>query len=390
MTEQLTLDGEWPALTWPLALRDALSALSGDMLQRIARRLKIYDWMNENGKQALIDGLTPVLAESAAASTALWDEQRWTLIRKLVKNNGLLNDPPQAGPVAYYLRDRAIAFPGQINGKKVLVMPSELVEAFAKLEGLTDIPAHIKRNTENIKFTQGLLYYYGVLPEKELEARLTELAGRPSETESDVFEVLVDALDFGAMFDVDEEGLFSNLDVEDPQSLLRIQRSRDDIDYRSFTRADLLKAGEPEFVERTQAHQELARYLVREYRVDQKEADVIAEICADTFKNGKSMSAAFEILQFEFSIEDEATINDFAGLLARLNNETRQWVLKGHRPVELPRSSAGIPSNVLEMPNRSKQADVISIQTGRKIGRNDPCPCGSGKKFKKCCGAVAD
>ena len=23
----------------------------------------------------------------------------------------------------------------------------------------------------------------------------------------------------------------------------------------------------------------------------------------------------------------------------------------------------------------------------QKIGRNDPCPCGSGKKFKKCCGA---
>jgi uncharacterized protein YecA (UPF0149 family) len=24
-----------------------------------------------------------------------------------------------------------------------------------------------------------------------------------------------------------------------------------------------------------------------------------------------------------------------------------------------------------------------------KIGRNDPCPCGSGKKFKKCCGEAA-
>ncbi len=23
----------------------------------------------------------------------------------------------------------------------------------------------------------------------------------------------------------------------------------------------------------------------------------------------------------------------------------------------------------------------------KKIGRNDPCPCGSGKKYKKCCGA---
>ncbi|HOY00415.1 SEC-C metal-binding domain-containing protein [Zoogloea sp.] len=24
-----------------------------------------------------------------------------------------------------------------------------------------------------------------------------------------------------------------------------------------------------------------------------------------------------------------------------------------------------------------------------KFGRNDPCPCGSGKKFRKCCGVAA-
>ena len=30
---------------------------------------------------------------------------------------------------------------------------------------------------------------------------------------------------------------------------------------------------------------------------------------------------------------------------------------------------------------------ATSIETGEKIGRNDPCPCGSGKKFKKCHGA---
>jgi len=23
---------------------------------------------------------------------------------------------------------------------------------------------------------------------------------------------------------------------------------------------------------------------------------------------------------------------------------------------------------------------------GHKVGRNDPCPCGSGKKYKHCCG----
>ncbi len=27
-----------------------------------------------------------------------------------------------------------------------------------------------------------------------------------------------------------------------------------------------------------------------------------------------------------------------------------------------------------------------SLTPSKKVGRNDPCPCGSGKKFKKCCG----
>lgn len=28
-----------------------------------------------------------------------------------------------------------------------------------------------------------------------------------------------------------------------------------------------------------------------------------------------------------------------------------------------------------------------TVVKGQKVGRNDPCPCGSGKKYKKCCGA---
>ena len=29
-------------------------------------------------------------------------------------------------------------------------------------------------------------------------------------------------------------------------------------------------------------------------------------------------------------------------------------------------------------------------RVGKKIGMNDPCPCGSGKKYKKCCYLKAD
>ena len=33
-----------------------------------------------------------------------------------------------------------------------------------------------------------------------------------------------------------------------------------------------------------------------------------------------------------------------------------------------------------------EQKESTTIHKPKKIGRNDPCPCGSGKKYKKCCG----
>ena len=43
---------------------------------------------------------------------------------------------------------------------------------------------------------------------------------------------------------------------------------------------------------------------------------------------------------------------------------------------DLDTSESGGDSSVQRKPAVSK-----------KVGRNDPCPCGSGKKYKKCCGA---
>jgi len=39
--------------------------------------------------------------------------------------------------------------------------------------------------------------------------------------------------------------------------------------------------------------------------------------------------------------------------------------------------------------NQGEDAEKKPVQVGDKIGRNDPCPCGSGKKYKKCCGRTA-
>jgi preprotein translocase subunit SecA len=35
------------------------------------------------------------------------------------------------------------------------------------------------------------------------------------------------------------------------------------------------------------------------------------------------------------------------------------------------------------------QGKTAPIEVGEKVGRNDPCPCGSGKKYKHCHGRVA-
>ena len=36
---------------------------------------------------------------------------------------------------------------------------------------------------------------------------------------------------------------------------------------------------------------------------------------------------------------------------------------------------------------KEQMLSTTIVNTQPKVGRNDPCPCGSGKKYKKCCGA---
>ena len=49
----------------------------------------------------------------------------------------------------------------------------------------------------------------------------------------------------------------------------------------------------------------------------------------------------------------------------------------------IPQSEGGEPAAA--RPPDAKQAPIE--REAPKVGRNDPCPCGSGKKYKKCCGA---
>ncbi len=60
------------------------------------------------------------------------------------------------------------------------------------------------------------------------------------------------------------------------------------------------------------------------------------------------------------------------------------------RGVAPPSHSAGVRvSNVRESGGGVAVAPQPTTSTGQKVGRNAPCPCGSGKKYKRCCGQAA-
>jgi preprotein translocase subunit SecA len=79
----------------------------------------------------------------------------------------------------------------------------------------------------------------------------------------------------------------------------------------------------------------------------------------------------------------------FANLSSRISTEIVSRLFKVQ--VQKKDSVVQAPARQTRMSyNRGeKAAPVHTARRGRKVGRNEPCPCGSGKKFKKCCGVNA-
>ncbi len=50
---------------------------------------------------------------------------------------------------------------------------------------------------------------------------------------------------------------------------------------------------------------------------------------------------------------------------------------------------AAKPEEKRMVTNQDESARKNPVHVEKKIGRNDPCPCGSGRKYKKCCGRTA-
>jgi preprotein translocase subunit SecA len=75
--------------------------------------------------------------------------------------------------------------------------------------------------------------------------------------------------------------------------------------------------------------------------------------------------------------------NMFQQMIEDIQAEVTRLVLHA-AIVEAPRAREAISTNRGEDANAKKRP--VRRDAQKQIGRNDPCPCGSGKKYKKCCG----
>lgn len=372
----------WTPIESPLSLADALARLTKQELTAIRTELNIAGVSSLN-KQDLADKLAELIPQYLGGILERFDEERYQVVKKAADRRDAfpaLGDPYK---VSYFL-NLCLLFPGTQQGKRVLVMPQE-IKAGIKSFDSPALKQKIRANTQLIRLVTGMLAYYGVLDTIELWKMVAP--HHRTEMSAQEFDRFVSSrADFAGGWQIGPYGIADEA-VVDPEGIVREHRSRSELPYYPFTTEQLLEAGVPDFIDRNLSYRSFVNFIMGHYSVAKEEADEVVAELTFQIQNGDPPSMLIEFLQERFDMSEREIAEGFVGHLTELNNNTRLWVLKGHTPNELSPALPSRPSMERREPKRTNSAgNVIDIATGRKIGRNDPCPCGSGKKFKKCCG----
>jgi preprotein translocase subunit SecA len=115
----------------------------------------------------------------------------------------------------------------------------------------------------------------------------------------------------------------------------------------------------------------LIEYKAEAYKMfEELMINIKTEICHNIFRSASSLMA-FD--QFMRSLPQRTVHAETAALGGQTQTAS---------------SGGSAPSKGGEMVSEAAEAltKAKPVRTGPKVGRNDPCPCGSGKKYKQCCG----
>ena len=114
--------------------------------------------------------------------------------------------------------------------------------------------------------------------------------------------------------------------------------------------------------------------------VDSKWMDHIDDM--DQLRNGINLRAYAQrdpVIEYKFE-----GYNMFEEMIAAIREDTIKYLF--HARIEVPQEREMVAEPVRAGLAGDEEKKPVQ-KSGEKVGRNDPCPCGSGKKYKKCCGA---
>ena len=164
----------------------------------------------------------------------------------------------------------------------------------------------------------------------------------------------------------------------------------DGIDDRDEARELLMKRGEERYAAREEELGELMPLLERKVLLDNVDAKWMDHLDAmDELKRGIGLRAYGQkdpVVAFRFESYDM-----FDDMTAQIRHDTIRMLLtvkvkteedtKREQKVKEVATNAGGDTSDKKRPVRKSASE--------KVGPNEPCPCGCGKKYKKCCGSPA-
>lgn len=127
----------------------------------------------------------------------------------------------------------------------------------------------------------------------------------------------------------------------------------------------------------------MKKFLSRTISDDAEHREVLDRLIVMTCEeNWDVEKVIILLLNFGLSPYDNKEVwREFGDLYSSLWGTTRQWALCGDFPANVCDPSRDVITHLAQHMHHIEQARKMG-----KVGRNEPCPCGSGKKYKKCCG----
>jgi preprotein translocase subunit SecA len=117
----------------------------------------------------------------------------------------------------------------------------------------------------------------------------------------------------------------------------------------------------------------LIEYKSEAFKIfDELMVNVKTEICHNVFRSASSMMAFENFLRNVPQQTLHQNSSAFGGTLPAASSANPD------------KNASNVVSEAAQA--AENQTKVKPVRTGPKVGRNDPCPCGSGKKYKQCCG----